>query len=270
MSCVLVSAACVSFSDPKGDDDDGGNLRPVATVIVPDEAFLSTTVLLDASGSQDPDAESGNGIAEYHWELLDRPPGSTAGITGAELGQFFVDVGGTYSGTLRVVDADGAISDAVDFDVVTPTAFNWEFELTWDTADTDFDLHVVSLALTTSATGIGAIPGDCHYASKTQDWPPLGVPEGDCRMVSDDLNGYGPELVVVTNGGFTYRALAHWYGNTAAVPGTTATLRVYREGEVLYEQSRTLGNVKDAWNIVTVSSNGLATEVDTVFTHDPS
>ena len=45
---------------------------------------------------------------------------------------------------------------------------------------------------------------------------------------------------------------------------------IRRNGDPIYSQTRTLLGVDDAWNVATVSSDGMAVESNTVFTYDPT
>ena len=82
------------------------NMPPVAVVVEPIVGFAGSPITLDGSGSSDPDGE----IAEHRWFVGDGAP-----LLGESIAYTWEEPG-TYTGTLRVTDDEGA-TDEITFEV---------------------------------------------------------------------------------------------------------------------------------------------------------
>ena len=91
------------------------NAPPVADAGPDQSVFLGPAVVLDGSGSYDPDGDA----ITYAWTFVSRPPGSAAALSGATtVGPTFVpDQKGPY--TLQLIVNDGALDSAPDTVVIT-------------------------------------------------------------------------------------------------------------------------------------------------------
>lgn len=99
--------ATVTVTEPPS----SGNHPPVADAGPAQTVQIGWTVVLDGSGSSDPDGDS----LTYQWSLASVPAGSTATLTGADTATpFFVaDVAGSYTAQLTVGDGKGGSATAI-------------------------------------------------------------------------------------------------------------------------------------------------------------
>lgn len=104
-----------------------------------------------------------------------------------------------------------------------------QVELTWNTSGTDVDSHFLK-------PGVGATTGrntvnDCYYSNKTPDWGTYGNPVLD----RDDQDGYGPEVITLTNPANTgtksyYYQVYFWSDHGYTTPATNVTVKVWING----------------------------------------
>lgn len=205
------------------------NTCPTAavTVLSPNLAYLKPldTVQFDAGASSDPDA--GDGIAEYIYTVLVRPPGSTAPIVQQTANRarasLFVDLAGHYTIQVQVRDKKGLIScnkALVEMDAIPREAIH--VQLVWSTSEGDFDLHLVK-------PGSSIWNSDCYYSSKTPSWGSYGNPTLDI----DDQHGYGPENINLDNPGTgAYKVYVHYYDSWGEHSTATVTVRIYIHGVI--------------------------------------
>ena len=94
------------------------NTAPVADAGRSQTVELTQTVTLDGSGSSDPDGDD----LSYHWELVNRPAGSTTSIQNpdAEKTSFVADKRGSYLVRLTVSDGDDDATDEVTVTAEVP------------------------------------------------------------------------------------------------------------------------------------------------------
>jgi uncharacterized protein YfaP (DUF2135 family) len=97
-------------------------------------------------------------------------------------------------------------------------------EVTWNTASSDVDTHLLRRA---GGTGWFNTPNDCYYANPTPMWDLPGLPD-DPRLDIDDVNGFGPENINldVPAVGSVFRVGIHYYNAWGAGP-TAVTVRIY-------------------------------------------
>lgn len=219
------------------------------------------TAVFDGSASHDPDGT----IVSHAWAMTARPAGSNSTIqmlnngTTAEL---FVDFAGDYTIELTVTDDTGLTgSTAFNFSAVP-----WQtvhVELSWDVDVSDVDLHLVDVA---SGGQYAQMPGDCYYSNKNPDWGDAGT-TNDPTLDIDDIDGYGPENINIAQPreGSQYRILVHYYSDDG-MGATNATIRVYLNGTMQYEQVQVLTNTDKVWDVATIDwPSGEITEINTVF-----
>lgn len=238
------------------------NRTPVAVVVPPEASAPGREVVLDGTGSVDPD---GDAPLAYRWELRSRPVGAQASIAEPEAARTVLrldpTVPGEYEVELHVTDGTGARSrEPGRARVVAAPAHQLLVEMFWDHAGTDMDLHV----LRTPGAVLGSLPEDCHYANPRPDWGEAGVERDDPELLRDVLTGYGPEVF-----GYgepvagSYRvAVVFARDNGAVDPRGTVTVRLYERGVVKGEFRRTLARQGDVWNVADVAwPGGVITEV---------
>jgi hypothetical protein len=150
------------------------------------------TVKLIGTGS-DPDG----GVVTYQWTVTTRPSGSTSqpSTPTSSTTSFFVDLAGTYTITLTVTDDEGNKVSCI----VTITAIpdqDLHVELVWDQQYGDADLHLTRAGVTPSSAWYTG--NDCFFANQNAAWPPNG-PGGNATLDIDDMAGYGPENINITD-----------------------------------------------------------------------
>jgi hypothetical protein len=147
-------------------------------------------------------------IAAYLWEVANRPAGSTARYSNAELPNptFFLDLAGIYLFTLRVYDSHGVEScDPAEVTAIVTPNEHIHIQLVWETpgdpdrTDTgsgrgsDVDLHFMHPNGTWNSP-----PWDCFWQNKVPSWGPGGS-EDDPSLDIDDTDGWGPENINLNN-----------------------------------------------------------------------
>src|SRR5205823_7549462 len=87
------------------------NRAPLANAGANQTVAVGATVILDGSGSFDPDGDP----LTYSWTLTTTPPGSAAALAGAATAtpMFVADVAGTYTAQLLVADGRGGSASAM-------------------------------------------------------------------------------------------------------------------------------------------------------------
>ncbi|MDY7232312.1 choice-of-anchor D domain-containing protein [Hyalangium rubrum] len=237
------------------------NRAPVAVVAPVEVSVPGGEVVLDGTGSEDPD---GDAPLSYRWVLRSRPVGAQGMLVAPEAARTVLRldaaVPGEYGVELEVTDAAGARSLVPGRGrVVAAPAQQLLVEMFWDNAVTDMDLHVLRVP----GAAPGSIPDDCHYANPRPDWGEPGVERDDPELLRDALTGYGPEVF-----GYgepvagSYRvAVVFSRANGAVDPRSTVTVRVYERGVVKGELRRTLSRQGETWNVADVGwPGGVITE----------
>jgi hypothetical protein len=99
----------------------GGNQAPVANAGPDQAAVTSAVVILNGTGSSDPD---GDPITLFAWTFVSRPAGSNATITNATSANasFVADVSGTF--VVQLVVGDGQLLSAPDTATITVSQQN--------------------------------------------------------------------------------------------------------------------------------------------------
>lgn len=141
------------------------------------------------------------------------PPAGLDGSGALDVRVVFVSAGvaQTAKGTLEVAGADGSVVGIPLTGQVTaapPGQTDLTLTLDWDTAGTDFDLHLVRS---------GAAPfspiDDCFYAHKAPDWGVIGESDDNPYLDADNTTGYGPEVINLLKARESvYDAYVQFYG----------------------------------------------------------
>jgi len=149
---------------------------------------------------------------------------------------------------ITVSATDGVIvgSDTVSITVVSP-AYGIRIELTWDTADTDLDAHLIR-----PFGAYATIPDDCFYANKDPDWGVSGETLDDPTLDQDDLHGYGTETITLRQPyeQGTYEYKVHYYTDRWHGP-STATVSVWINDLWVGNRSREM-SINDVWDCLSI------------------
>ena len=124
----------------------------------------------------------------------------------------------------------------------TPVA---HITLIWETAGADLDIHLLRPSGTYDPTmQDGNNLGDCNYANKTPDWGTEGDDNDNPRLLADDINGTGPEEIVLPRAGDTgnYLIWVRWYNGstTTTVRDVRALVTVYTNDNRVFRFDMTL------------------------------
>lgn len=95
---------------------------------------------------------------------------------------------------------------------------------------------------------------DCHYAAQDPTWAQASDSGGDPSMDLEDIDGAGPEIIRYDDpiDGLTYRIGVHYYEAREFGP-STASVRIYIDGEVAWEGARLLEASDDFWEVAAVA-----------------
>lgn len=236
---------------------EGGNLAP------------GDTVTLDGTGSTDPD---GDLPLTYAWRVYRKPFGSAAEFADptSPTPSLILDEPGEYELGLDVADAAGLSCAHPQGDpripcarrtVLAKPADDVFVELVWDHPTTDLDLHFLEGAAALYSSK------DCYFDNPAPDFGDFGSLLDDPLLVRDDLNGYGPERIILTRpspGSYAVKVL-YYSDHGAATPATRATVRVYVYGVLAAELSRVLDGPGLLWDALRLDwPTATLTAVDTV------
>jgi hypothetical protein len=185
-----------------------------------------TTVNLDGRGSEDPEDVEGAHELSYAWELLGRPELSRTYIANPteQTPELFIDVAGTYVVELVVTDFNGVASEPTTCDLNVVPKEDLYIALSWDTGDSDLDLHLVP------ADNSMWSCMDCFFCNPVPIWPlDWGIP----IYALDNTMGYGPENINVDiPGEQTFYIRTHYYTDRGGGP-SRATISIYINGTLI-------------------------------------
>ncbi|MEC7946095.1 MAG: choice-of-anchor D domain-containing protein [Myxococcota bacterium] len=202
-----------------------------------------TTHDLDGRGSYDP---QGQGLVSYQWMLYGQPDGSTAALVNdnTDFATIFIDTAGPWEVGLQVTNSVGLTSAPARcaFDSIPEDKIH--VELAWNTGDTDLDLHLVQEGFPFFDS-----QGDCSWCNKNPNWGTAGGAD-DPLLALDNIVGYGPEdLTIDEPADGDYHVKVHYFKDllgSGAV--TTATVKVFLNGELAGEYSRNLSH-NEVWDV---------------------
>jgi len=227
----------------------GGAVYPEAVIDCPTEVAPLDRLVLDGTGSYDP---TGRAIEEYFWSLEERPRGSQSKLDAFETSTapIFLDSAGEYEIRLVVTNDIGIESDSAicRVDAIPKDAIH--VELTWNTSDSDLDLHLANSVPEDRGANLFLEPEDVNFCYPQGQWG-SNSEDDDAFLDLDDLVGYGPENINIfepEDGEYLVRV--HFFGS-ASGDDTTATIRVYLRGELAAEYERVMEK-NDVWDVTVI------------------
>lgn len=229
------------------------DLPPVAVANLegpaPSPIQPGTVIPLSGTGSYDPDGLP----VTYRWRFALRPEGSRAQFLDptAEHTTFTIDRPGDYLAALTVSDP-GGLSSTNDAKVAASAEAGHRVraELSWDRAEADLDLHLVS-----PGAPVGSL-GDCYQDNPNPTWA-----QGDPTWTGGDAT----EAIAVTDPApGVYTLLVRVAAPSPAGP-VAATVRLYLEEVLVAENQAVLPIVARDWDVATLSwPSGLYSTLDTI------
>ncbi len=231
--------------------------------------------VLDCTGSFSSD-EDGE-IAEYIWEVVERPDDSTATFDddSAADTSFFVDLAGRFVFRLTVVDDDGTeCTTPAEVVVVSTPDEDIHLQLVWHTPNdpdetnegfaegSDIDLHFLH-------------PNGCwedstwdtHFRAPEPNWGNTARSDDDPSLDIDDTDGAGPENINLNNpeSGTTYRVGVHYWNDHGWGP-STAIVRIYLFGVLVYQGEKLLEESDVFWEVASMEwPSGAVTVIDRLY-----
>ncbi len=128
---------------------------------------------------------------------------------------------GDYTVRADVRDAEGHTASCET--QVTMAGHGLRVELSWNTSNTDVDLHMLA-----DGDGRWASPSDCYFGNRTPD---TALPEEGRRrwLDTDDVDGEGPENIRVDTPrtDTDYQVGVHYYSSHGQSGPTTAIVMLY-------------------------------------------
>lgn len=224
-------------------DGNGAVVQPIAEIACPDEVLLTGPewLHLSGAGSHDP---SGYEPLQYAWTVTQRPDAADASVpldpSTTEEVDLYVDVAGTWTVELRVVNTLGAVSEPAVCSFGAVPEDGLHVELSWDAASADVDLHLVQ-----AGYDLFDVPEDCNYCNKSPRWSAAGG-DDDPRLDIDDQGGFGPENINILSppADGAYEVRVHYFDDHGDGP-VVATVKVWLEGIEVYSGDKVL-----TWNQV--------------------
>ncbi|MDR0785604.1 MAG: hypothetical protein LBE74_06965 [Treponema sp.] len=189
-------------------------------------------------------------------------PGATVNIPG--IGVFITDDRGIISFPQRedgaftlVFSKDGFITTSIPFKIQVSTVINnwfsvspglegdFRFVLDWGERPADLDIHFEK-------------EGGYHISYRNM----RSLTDGSAKLDRDDTSGYGPETITVerAEAGGRYRLYVIDYTNrnvpnSAALSRSGATIRVYRNNQLLDTFVSPTENLGNRWNVCEIVQN---------------
>lgn len=213
------------------------------------EVLALQSLWLSAGDSFDPDAPGDrDAIQRVEWTVVEQPALSTARfLPSADVRgpRFWLSVPGRYVFELTVFDADGtpSCSPGRVVAVALPEP-GLQIFVTWDTpgdADqqdtgvgrgSDLDLHLLSLQ---PSAAWNSPPWDCYWLNREPRWGDADRDDDDPRLLIDDGDGAGPELIAITTPSpGRYSVGVYTHSDTGYGP-SYPTLNIYYGGDLRYE-----------------------------------
>ena len=220
----------------------GGDFEyPVAVIEGPTSAEPLDTVELSGLESYDP---GGYLPLTYEWSVASQPGGSAVTPTdpaGAST-SLWLPQAGTWVVELTVTNTIGVRSAPAKHTIDVIPGDNLWIELTWDTNDSDLDLHLAQ-----EGVPLFGEDGDCNWCNENPDWGGSGTAD-DPALALDNVAGYGPEdirLETPADGEYTIRV--HYYADEGGGT-TTATVTVWVAGVLADSRSAELEH-NNVWEV---------------------
>ncbi len=165
---------------------------------------------------------------------------------------------GIESGFIEVISNDAeAQSKRVDLTAIAlpPELMNVEFhiKLSWDTDLTDVDMHLIA-----PNGQMWTCETDCYFSNGSPNWGDQARFEDDPFLDLDDVDGYGPENINLSEPmPGVYTILIHYYdAHGGQIPN--ATVEIINFGQVVQTFGpQRLDDVNDVWYVAEVEFPGL-------------
>ncbi|MFO0725955.1 MAG: choice-of-anchor D domain-containing protein [Myxococcota bacterium] len=191
---------------------------------------------------------------------LPMPPAASTTLAPMGQLQFSVDyldngVVASYTGTLEVASNDPArptvsVPLTASTDPPPVTATDIALVLTWTSADTDVDLHLIAPGRT-----LFNIPGDNCYCNTNPDWGTSGQMLDNPFLDRDDLVGPGPENINLTQAETgDYTVVVHYFSDHGHGIPAPVTVQVNLHGMLAATLSHSLTN-NQRWTVGTIHWN---------------
>ncbi len=206
-----------------------------------------SVIQVDGSESYDP----GGSRLTYKWEKISAPQGSAAQpiSPSSAITKYFVDLAGEHTLKLTVTNEYG-LQDFCEVTAMGITGNALHVELFWSVAG-DVDLHFKKPGVGDDGWGTTS---DCYWSNCVRglNWFGNGSPANP-QLDRDDIPGTGPENMNIAQplgqDGQTYTIGVKNFSNSRT---PTATVRIYCNGGLQFEDSRSLPRTKDFWLVAAV------------------
>ena len=220
----------------------GGEVDPdidYPEAIITGESTINPPELVYLDGSTSTPGDSAESdLLGYEWTVIERPAHSNASLVADDAADTYldIDVAGDYTVQLIVTDSSGASSAPAIHAIRARPVEELYIALTWDTTDSDLDLHV----LPSGATWFGT--DDLSYCNPETNWA-----GGEGRYSGDVEDGLGPETVTITDlSDSTFHIGVHYFSDNGGMT-SEAAVTVFMNGEVQGETSISLVH-NDFWS----------------------
>jgi len=269
--CDESMATCIAVDNNTCDDCLTG--APTALAAGDTEVVPNTWVYFSDAGSSDPNGDS----LTHSWTIEEKPEGSSATLIGAFTSSpsMLADVAGDYQICLTVTDTQSCPSEPDCLILTVKPQVSLHLELTWDTTNSDLDLHYRAPGGTffDSYPLCGLTSSDVYWCSSNPDWGSggLGSPDGnsanDPILDVDNVMGYGPENInqdVLVNSPLIQTVGVHyWLDSGGGI--TNARVRIYVDGELQLEAVQAMSGPQ-FWEVadIVVSNNGTDVQITPV------
>ena len=158
--------------------------------------------------------------------------------------RLFVDAAGNWQVQLRVTNSVGLTSPPDTCSFYAQPLENLHVELSWDTSNSDLDLHLIQ-----GGSVFFDQQGDACWCNRNPNWGGSGSAD-DPQLTLDNLVGYGPENIKIAEpGNGDYTVKVHYFEDKGGGL-STATVKVYLEGErePFWEGSRAMRS-NEVWDV---------------------
>jgi hypothetical protein len=193
------------------------------------------SVELDASESVDPDGNDAN--LSYVWERTLEPSDLERGLSSPDEVVESVRLGrpGTHTYTLTIRDEKGLEScESVTQTVIVEPSSEFYLELLWETPDATHLSDPSDLDLYMRRSNEGWTDG-LYYDNPQPDWGMAQDPSDDPVYTEQSRPSFGPELVEYDQPQGEFVIGVHDYPRSSTGFESSANLRAYYQGQVVYE-----------------------------------